>query len=178
MRLDSKKDNIRALQEGLFGNAPRQWQTMDDVVTAVDDAPIVVRPRTPGGRCWYEISVMEWFLTFCHDTWFDPADYYFNEPIDPKTVTLNAEITHLNGEVVLHYSQLPNHMRPALLYFGAHAYGLEALLIMRHLACDKGRDTIEELLELYPNHVIEFTCMTKPYGTLGWKTVIWEMRNY
>lgn len=30
MRLNCKADNIRALQEGLFGNAPKQWQTPEE----------------------------------------------------------------------------------------------------------------------------------------------------
>lgn len=51
-------------------------------------------------------------------------------------------------------------------------------MIMRHCACDRGRQVIEDLMNEYPDHVIEFTCMTKPYGTLGWKTVVWEVRNY
>ena len=178
MRLNCKADNILALQEGWFGNAPRQWQTMDEVTRAGADESVVVRPRVAGGRCWYEVNLAEWFLDCSWYDWFDHRDYYFNEPIQPKTVTLNAEITRSHGELMMFYSQFPGHMRPALRHFGSHACGLEALMIMRHCACDRGRQVIEDLMNEYPDHVIEFTCMTKPYGTLGWKTVVWEVRNY
>jgi hypothetical protein len=152
---------------------------MDEVVDAVGgDHPVVVRSRIPGGRCWYDLSVFEWFIEYYQETWFDPKGYYFNEPIDPRTVTLNAEITRAFGVLELFYATEPMHMRPALREHGRHARGLKALMIMRHCACEKGRETIEDLLELYPDHVIEFTCMSRPYGTLGWRTVIWEVRNY
>jgi hypothetical protein len=107
------------------------------------------------------------------------ADYYFNEPSDPRNVTLNAEITRsIPGGVAMTYATTQQHMRPALRDAAQHARGLRALTIMRHFACDHGRPVIEDLLDAYPDHVIEFTCMTKPYGTLGWKTVVWELRSY
>ena len=90
LRLDCKSDNIFALQHGLFGNAPKQWQTSDEVLREFGNRPIVVRPRTPGGRCWYEITIEDW-LRLPGD--ICASDYYFNEPIDSWTVTLNAEIT-------------------------------------------------------------------------------------
>lgn len=176
--IESKADNIFALQEGLFGNAPRQWQTMDEVANEFGDKPVVVRPRVAGGRCWYEIGVMEWFLEYYRDDWFNPAEYYFSEPIAQDSVTLNAEITRLFGDVFMTFATTQQHMRPALKEAAQYARGLRALTIMRHLTCDRGRQTIEELLDEYPDHVIEFTCMTEPYGTLGWKTVVWEVRNY
>jgi len=178
VRFDCKADNILALQEGLFGNAPRQWQTLDDVANEWGDNPIVVRPRTPGGKCWYEVTPIGWFLEYYKCGWFDPADYYFNEPIDNKSVTLNAEVTRSTGRLEMFYATEPMHMRPALREHGRHAHGLTALTILRHFACERGREVVEGLLDQFLGHVVEFTCMTKPYGTLGWKTVVWEVRNY
>ena len=38
---------------------------------------------------------------------------------------------------------------------------------------------IYELLENYPDHVIEFNCFTEPWGTLpGYNVVFWEGRSY
>lgn len=176
MRLDCKSDNIFALQNGLFGNAPKQWQTPGEVLREFGNRPIVVRPRTPGGRCWYEITIEEW-LALPGD--IRVSDYYFNEPIDPVTVTLNAEITRaLLGGVAMTYATTQEHMRPALRNHARHARRIEALIILRTLACERGREVVEGLMDQYPDHVIEFTCMTKSYGTLGWKTVVWEVRSY
>lgn len=175
MRFDCKANTILALQCGLFGNAPRQWQTPDEVKREFGDRPIVVRPRTPGGDCWYEIPIDEWLGL---PGTIRVSDYYFNEPIAPSTVTLNAEATRASGELEMFYSTEPMHMRPALKGHGRQARGLTALIILRTLACERGREVVEGLLDQYPDHVVEFTCMTKPYGTLGWKTVVWELRSY
>lgn len=170
---DRKADTIEALRRGLFGNAPRQWDTPAEVERDVGQLPIVVRPRNAGGRCWYDVGIREW-AALGHD----PRGYYFNEPSDPRTVTLNAEITRRFGEVQMTYATTPQHMRPALRDAPQHASGLRALSIMRELACDQGRVVIEELMDLYPDHVVEFTCFSSPYGTLGWRTVVWEVRSY
>lgn len=183
MNLSSKADNIRAVQLGLFGNSPRQWQTLSDVLDAIeapgsDIKQIVVRPRTPGGRCWYDIDPFQWYLEYERCDWFDVDDYYFNEPSVKSTVTMNAEVTRRYGEVELLYSELPDHMRPALRADGRTIRGLDALQLVRRKCDDYLRPVVEELLEVYPDHVIEFTTSTVGYGTLGWHGVVWEVRNY
>ncbi len=177
MNLSSKADNIQAVQFGLFGNAPRQWDSFSDAFFA--DVPrIVVRPREPGGRCWYDVDPWQWYLEYERCDWFDVDDYYFNEPSVKSTVTMNAEVTRRNGELELFYSELPDHMRPALRADGRMAYGLAALHIVRRKCDCYLLPVIEELLDELPDHVIEFTTFTAPYGTLGWRGVVWEVRNY
>lgn len=179
MQLNSKADNIRALRLGLFGNAPKQWNTVFDVEADVGpDHPIVVRPRTPGGRCWYDTTLREWGWKFCVGEDGDPNEYYFNEPIAKDSVLLNAEVTRMFGQLEMYCSTEPDHMRPALRSSGRRLFGLTALMMLRSRCCDRGRETIEGLLEAYPDHVIEFTAMSRPYGTLGWSSVVWEVRNY
>lgn len=151
---------------------------MDEVAGDVGNIPIVVRPRTPGGRCWYEIEIAAWFLEYYKCDWFDPRDFYFNEPIDKNSVMLNAEVTQAYGGLTLTYATVQDHMRPALREHRKDASGLRALTIMRHFLDAPGREVVEGLLEQFPNHVIEFTCMSKSYGTLGWQSVVWEVRNY
>ena len=176
MKFDRKADTIFALQHGLFGNAPKQWQTPEEVLREFGNRPIVVRSRVPGGRCWYEITIEDWLRS---PGTIRVSDYYFNEPIDPRTVTLNAEITRsMTGGVAMTYATTQQHMRQALREHARHARRIEALIILRTLACERGREVVEGLMDQYPDHVVEFTCMSKPYGTLGWKTVVWEVRNY
>ena len=184
MKLDSKADNIRALAMGLFGNAPIQFDSLEEIAEAVDrgeiDAcqPMVVRPRAAGGRCWYDVSVMGWFLDHSMESGFDASRYYFNLPIDKSSVTLNAEVTRSADHLEMTYATVQDHMRPALAKHGRRATGLTAEMILRHFCCDRGYETIKDLLDMYPDHVVEFTCMNRPYGTLGWGTVVWEVRSY
>lgn len=180
MKLDSKADNIFALQHGLFGNAPQQWQRLGDVIEENEDGwytPIVARPRVKGGRCIYDTTPMD--IAVMHGkAILNMEDYYYNQPIDPSTVTLNAELARLHCGLHLFYSTARMHMRPSLREDPHVANGLVALEIVRHFACARGYAVIMELLDLYPDHVVEFTCMDKAYGTLGWNTVVWEVRNY
>jgi len=56
--------------------------------------------------------------------------------------------------------------------------GLEALLDLRRHLDAPGMAWLEELWSLYPDSVVELSVYDRPVGIYGWRTVIWEVRNY
>lgn len=59
-----------------------------------------------------------------------------------------------------------------------HAIGLTAHLILKENMDGPSWDCLQELLQIYPDAVIEFAVYDKPVGVLGWNTITWEVRNY
>lgn len=178
LHFDSKADTILAMRHNLLGTAPRNWQTIDEVRASGYSGDLVIRSRRSDSKCWYNIGLDAWLRGPVKALELNPGDFYFNEPIDPRTVLLNGEICRSEQHYTLFCSRVQDHMRPALRAGGEHLFGLTALLTLRAFACHRGLHVIEELLDEFPDHIVEFTCLSKPYGTLGWRTVIWEVRNY
>lgn len=56
--------------------------------------------------------------------------------------------------------------------------GLQAWDLLER-ACDPtSLDMIRELLDRFPDDIIEFACYARPIGVLQCNTIIWEVRNY
>ena len=107
-----------------------------------------------------------------------PEELYVNEEIPHPLVTLNSEVYRSWRGLEARYSLLPDNMRPALRDGQQHAHGLKADMVLRAKCCDSGYDAVMGFLDKFQDHVIELTCFTKPFGTRGWRTIIWEVRNY
>jgi len=61
-----------------------------------------------------------------------------------------------------------------------HHYATKASVILRHYLRDEYDDLVD-LLDRFPDSVVEFTTYNKPVGLhsdLGKRTVIWEVRHY
>ena len=59
-----------------------------------------------------------------------------------------------------------------------YAEGLRAKLLLEHYVDPSSLDDLYELLDEYPDHVIEFSSFAVPVGVLGRLAVIWECRLY
>jgi len=107
-----------------------------------------------------------------------PVDQYrFNEPMPDESLILQGEVVNKCGKLWLAYCRDKVTMRVALGNL-THVVGLQARMILKG-ACDATSFVwIEELLERYPNHAIEFSAFEKKVGHLNLNTVIWEVRRY
>ena len=57
--------------------------------------------------------------------------------------------------------------------------GLSATQILQAKMNDLSWQWLNYLLEEYPDHVVEFSCFSKCWGTVpGYNTVFWEVRRY
>lgn len=98
----------------------------------------------------------------------------------PKDVkhTINGELQRAECGLELHYSIQPTVMREALK-IPIDVKGLTAKYVLEHYCNPKSYDMLMELLDLYPDHVIEFTVFNKDVGVMpGHNTIVWEVRRY
>jgi hypothetical protein len=171
-----KEQSKRFYELGIFGNKVRHWDTKEDLLKS--KCPLfTIRSRIPGGTTHYNVTPKEVQRLFSIFNIVE-KDCYFSESINPKKVLLNAEFSIINGKLYLHYSTVPDHMKTALTVRPQEAFGLRAKEIVNNLTCDIGRETIWNLMDIYEDHVIEFTVCSEAFGDLGWRTMIWEVRKY
>ena len=102
----------------------------------------------------------------------------YNEAAPDHALLIQDEVMLSTEYISLFYSQEKTTMRKALQR-GQHTGGLRALCLLRQHLFPSSWEDIQELLERFPDSVIEFSAFEYAVGFLrNRNTVIWEVRNY
>jgi hypothetical protein len=56
--------------------------------------------------------------------------------------------------------------------------GLRAKMLLQEFMDWPSYDFLQEVLERYPDAVVEFTTFSRSVGILNWNCIFWEVRNY
>lgn len=176
---------------GEFGNAIKCWLDVDEFFADVQegrwpkDHLVCLRYRGKVGGspiCWYDIHPSDMQERVAYAVFFHGAErsrLVVNDSDDTGGKrTLQGEVQLQPGGWYLMYTNSPLKMREAFKVHVAHAFGLTAKLLLDKHMDATSRDWLDELMALYPGHVVEFTCLERVCGTLGWNTLFWELRKY
>jgi hypothetical protein len=169
----NKADFYRRWQALEFGNRVRMWAGQADLAASGYAGTVSARSKVPGGKCVYGVPAD---LAASSPQF---AAMTFNETAPDDLLLVQGEFMHdgLRGYgLYCSADRLP--MRKALAASGVQHWGLAALGRVKHYADAKGYDMLMELLDLYPEAVIEFGCYARTLGELPCNTVVWEVRNY
>lgn len=190
----TKTDFVRRYQLGEFGNASPTWDDIDSFISISKDYPFNaavpgkyhLRNRTAGGATYYNLGwsmcVAKWI-----DQYEDKKNWYASAMCPHEYNLIQGEVvqgSHVNGSgcagVDLLYSTVVGKpMRDALKEETLWARGLMATSLLRTAMCPNSYEWLQFLLEAYPGHVVEFTTLSKEWGTIpGYNTIFWEVRNY
>ena len=184
--IDNKRDMYALYEAGKFGNRIQTWPSLRHFW--VDDAfhpwtkNVVLRYKQPNsGFCVFDLPVSEINQTI--ERWVakgaNPELIAISEAIPKEIVMLNAEVQRSHNYYDLRYSTEPNHMRPALMKSQQHAGGVKALNIIKSHMDTASYELLNDLLDEYPDSVIEFTCFSAYVGVIpGRNCILWEVRNY
>lgn len=193
----SKDVSVAMFGRGAFGNHLRQWDTLKELLDSGFDGRLMLRFRKPCGPVKKDLTVDEANEATHELTRYGEWQYediYYNEVLENQDVlvAIQGELMRdpgrhwpRGGEFGLHlfYSTAPVRMREALRDTEnvKHAWRLEAQLLLQKHLDPSSYDLIMELLDLYPDHIIEFTCCKRPVGSManrGRNTIVWEVRKY
>ena len=190
MKINKKPQFAQMYKRGLFGNRSPTWDSVTDWANDPEghgtgawngSRKFHLRNRRAGGDTYYDLTAN--MLLHQITRLKDPiGNYYVSEMAPtPKTI-IQGEVgetlryPNQRGSLCLTYTKVKKPMRDALAEQTLHSFGMEANCILRrYLDC---YDWVIDLIKEYPGHTIEFSVYSVPFGTLNWKTVIWEVRNY
>jgi len=191
----SKAQFVKLYQDGVFGNRAPTWNSLDrwyDWWTAEHfDAPesaityrrFHVRNRVANGKTFYNLGpdfnsvVTAWNRLVCE---YGPGTAYISEMAPHHLGTAQGEVQrsvhHL--DLTITTGRLP--MREALLTdYTTFVQGLRADILLRHFMDPPSYEWLQYLLDTYVDHVVEFSCFSRPWGTVpNRNTVFWETRLY
>lgn len=109
---------------------------------------------------------------------FSYNELFVDESAPDHCVQLQAEVMNTERFVYVRYVLRSGvGMREALVR-SKHIEGAAAMHLLRsHLDCDS-MDTLERLLQEYPDAVVELSAYPHKVGMLQKNTLFWEVRNY
>ena len=170
----NKADYYIRWQNQEFGNKLRSWACFEDI--APYNGLVTMRHVEPNSKLTkYEIPVTK-IKTVAVDVL---SNYRFNESAPDKYLLAQGEICYNHKGWNLFWSTEKTQMRNALLNFARTSTGVVARETLKHYCCPGSFSDIEALVELYPDHVIEFGCYARPLGNIAHRnTIIWEVRKY
>lgn len=178
-----KADFYARWKAGEFGNRIRIFDTLADLRASDYRGPVSVRYKDASSqqftRYLFPQEALDGFIltAVCHGA--EEELFTFNEPAPDAMLTMQGEFYHGTEGYCLFCSTEQTQMRPALTNSGKQFYGLQALGRMKAYCNANSYEMMMELLDKYPEAVIEFSCYSRCLGTIpGLNTVIWEVRNY
>ena len=179
--IDSKEKNFDAYKKGLFGNKLRTWYGLYDFNNSDYSGYVTLRYSGDVGASNYTaynvLKVNDKVNEFIKNG-ADPKLIIINESAPDERLTIQGEITKDANGYNLFYSLQKGKMRDCLQN-GIQVFGLKAKLILQHYLFQNSFNDIMELIELYPEHIIEFSTYEMKLGDCkNRNTVIWEVRKY
>jgi len=177
----TKRDFTERYAAGEFGNHSPTWHTLNDFMLSLDgkwDEKLYhLRNRVAGGETYYNIAGLE--AEFLWKKQSNQTDFYVSEMAPTEKTIIQGELMRSTNGLYLHYSMEPRPMREALSLRSYHIYGIMADSILRHYMDPQSYEWTMELLNRYPDHVVEFSTYSIEWGTVpGYNTVWWEVRKY
>jgi len=171
--INTKLKMYRFLKKGLFGNTSKIYESLSEMPNNI---PMSMRYNRPGNikRCNPGITKKEIIKNKIN---FNDITVCEQPELKGKCV-LNAELMINHKGLNLRYKVGNMWMRPAMKN-PDRAIGLKAKFILEKYLNSSDYDTIMDLLNIYPDHIIEFTVFDHYVGTIpNRNTIIWEVRRY
>lgn len=176
------------LNAGLLGNTLRTWPSADAVRGSGFRERLGLRYTGPTGRRWFRNQMtLDEAITEAavwRSQGADPQYIIWSESTDPQTEIANCEVSWADGPIpglLIRVNETKGHScRTAMLAGDAkEIHGFAASQYLRSRLWPSSLDEVTELLELYPNHVMELTITSRAVGAArGRNHVVWEVRAY
>lgn len=172
----------RRFLRGEFGNYSPMWSTLEEWEKSNYKGKIAIRTKGVGTRCDYLVpyeQVYDRVRSFERDG-YKRSDMHFSAMVPDQDILVQgyASICPYNG-LEFYCAFTPKPMRQALSEDGVTYTGLTAHQIIKWGMNASSWDWFQFLLDEYPDHVVEFTCLRYNWGVLPWdNTMFWEVRLY
>ncbi len=175
----TKTDFVRRYNLGEFGNHSPTWQTIGEFTDSGYVGLVHIRNRVAGGPTYFDIPEYN-----VEDAYFallerSGGSYYFSGMCPTDCTMIQGEVMRTPRGLYLYFSRVKKPMRASLLEGGQHAFGLYAKMLLQHFMDNNSWEWLNLLLDRYPDHVVEFTTLSKCWGTEpGFNSLFWEVRKY
>lgn len=180
----TKTENDRFFQSGFYGNKLRTWTSYGQWEWSGYLGRVSIRYKEPQSPwCRYDVTpdhVPVWIQQFVAEG-ADRAKFIFGEMAPDERLTLQGELRRCETGLELFCSTFKGRMREALTNANGNTTftGVSALAVLQTYLTGSSWSDLQELLELFPDHVIEFSAYEMCLGSCrGRNALVWEIRSY
>lgn len=160
-----------------LGNRPYSWGDYNALMDSPYKGLVNIRHILPGSpHMKYGVPKSK-VLEYLESTGCPVHEFKFNEPLPDHRLTIQGEVSRDHRGLCLFYSQERTVMRKALQN-GIQVHGLAAKMLLQKYCDPSSFEWIENLLEKYSDHIVEFSSYDTLVGTQHLNTIIWEVRKY
>jgi hypothetical protein len=177
----SKSEFVYWFQKGIFGNKTQNWDTYDEFQQSGYQGLVHIRNRIAGAKTWYNVPACDVFYEMRQIIAHGEAEeknLYLAAMAPTAETTFQGEVFRSEQGLAVYYSTVPKPMRESLAEGGKQIMGLTAKLFLEHYLDLVDYDWIQELLDRYDGHIVEFSVYNTRCGTLNRRCIIWECRLY
>lgn len=191
MRIRNKRLMYQLFEKGEFGNRPRTWGDLTDLLASDFRGEVGMfqkDPRGGGGLVRYNVPVAaaaehtaKWATKGVRPTdiqYTEMAPHQHNliqgEVMGPSRLPWSAETCDWS---MSYNCAVGLTMRDARALPWRQS-GKYTRTLLRQLLDRPSFNNLEYLLDQYPEHAVEFSTFRVPVGVLGWNTIFWEVRLY
>jgi hypothetical protein len=186
METINSKDAYYALYErGTFGNRPKTWNSLSEIVASGHRDLVCMRYKTQlkggAGMTEYNLTLEE--VPAVIDEWKAKGAIEdricFNESMPDPRLIIQGELMTDEEHFTLHYSTVKKPMRLALREEQRNAKGMVAMTLLRQAMWDTDYERMHLIFDRWPTGIVEFSTWECAVGDHpGCNTIFWEVRNY
>lgn len=188
MEIRSKRQFFALWEAGVLGNRTRLWRDPEE---AYREAFLEMKLHDVGFRelrkagstgagAWCKATHSQFWPTV-HEWKRAGRNFIMDDGVPNEKQTLMGEIVRtekgMEGFITL---ATPLPMRPAMAAgLMKHRGYLETKLLLAQYMDPSSREDLDEILEMFPDHVVEFSCFSVNVGVFPRRnTIFWECRYY
>lgn len=178
MIIASKKEFFEKWRQGLLGNRTQLWWDPNEA-WASNAKEFGFREHRAGGGTWERVLRRDFHKTV--EKWQKAKRIFTMDDVCPdEHQTIQGEICRtfkgLEGYIGASKFPMREAMKKGILQ---HRTGAAVLVLLDRFMDPSSRDDLNDLLDLYPDAAIEFTCFSVNVGVFPHRnTIFWETRNY
>ena len=186
-KIGSKFGYYLLYENGFLGNKPLTWNSLEEIEQSGWKERICVRGRKgiPREKSRFNLTLDEMtkYVEQLEREGIPKINLTFNQAMPDEHLIIQGEVMRdINSNpryMHLTYSTVKEPMNRALEKETLCSDGINALFLLKGNLYPPSYDDLQELLELFPDSIIEFSAYDISVGNISNRNaIIWEVRNY
>lgn len=184
--MTNKSQFVERYNRGEFGNSSPSWDTIKSFLKEFagewpsDKNLFHLRSKITGGPTRYNLAYLD--IRNIYEIMPQEKrdkEWYVSCMAPSRKTLIQGEIQRSINHYDLTYSWIKKPMREALKEQTLHLSGIQVPYLLKGYMDHNSYEWLQELLDLYPDHIVEFSTYSTQWGTVpNFNTVFWEVRKY
>lgn len=177
----TKSEFYNLYHNGFFGNKVRTWNSYKDILKDNYNGQVSIRSKDIGWKTLFNINVKDVpeILNDLKQKNNSISKFMFSETPPDNKMIFQGEIKRTEKGLYFYYSDLKLPMSIALKKKSKIIIGIRVLNMLKQNLDSVSYEDIMDILNLFPDDVIEFSCFNCSVGVIpGRNTIIGEVRGY